>query len=133
MGFRTVIVDPRRAFAKQDRFPGVDQVLQAWPAEAFDELPLTRSTAVVTLTHDPKIDEPALSLALSSPAFYVGALGSRRTQARRRERLKEHGLSDSQLDRLHGPVGIDLGADTPEDIALSIMAQIVAIKNKYRS
>lgn len=133
MGYRTVIVDPRRAFATQERFPAVDRVLQAWPGEAFDAVPLTRSTAVVTLTHDPKIDEPALSLALASSAFFVGALGSRRTQQRRRERLSAAGLSEAQLDRLHGPVGIDLGADTPEDIALSIMAQVVAIKNRKDS
>ncbi len=81
------------------------------------------------LTHDPKIDEPALELALPSQAFYVGALGSKRTQAKRRERLKERGLSEADLDRLHGPVGLDLGADTPDEIALSIMAEIVASRH----
>lgn len=130
MGFRTVIVDPRRAFATDQRFPGVDRLLQTWPGEAFEQYPLNRSTAVVTLTHDPKIDEPALSLALPSPAFYVGALGSSRTQARRRRRLTEAGLSEADLDRLHGPVGIDLGGDTPEEIALSIMAEIVAVSSR---
>lgn len=130
MGYRTVIVDPRRAFATDERFPGVDRLLQAWPGEAFEQYPLNRSTAVVALTHDPKIDEPALSLALPSPAFYVGALGSTRTQARRRQRLIEAGLSKANLDRLHGPVGIDLGGDTPEDIALSIMAEIVAVSSR---
>ncbi len=129
MDMRTVIVDPRRAFATEERFPEVDQLLQAWPAEAFESVPLTASTAVVMLTHDPKIDEPALELALSSPAFYVGALGSKRTQAKRRERLKELGLSEADLDRLHGPVGLDLGADTPDEIALSIMAEIVASRH----
>jgi xanthine dehydrogenase accessory factor len=133
MGYRTVIVDPRRAFARLERFPGVDRVIQAWPEEAFKQFPLNRSTAVVTLTHDPKIDEPALMLALRSEAFYIGALGSRRTQSRRRARLKENGLNEELLDRLHGPVGIELGADTPEDIALSIMAEIVASKNSLRS
>ncbi|MCZ6530955.1 MAG: XdhC family protein [Chloroflexi bacterium] len=129
MDMRTVIVDPRRAFATKDRFPEVDQLLQAWPAKAFESVPLTASTAVVMLTHDPKIDEPALELALSSPAFYVGALGSKRTQAKRRERLKERGLSEVDIDRLHGPVGLELGADTPDEIALSIMAEIVASRH----
>ena len=87
MGMRTVVVDPRRAFATEARFPEVDHLVQAWPAEAFEEFPLSESSAVVMLTHDPKIDEPALALALTSPAFYVGALGSKRTQAKRRERL----------------------------------------------
>jgi xanthine dehydrogenase accessory factor len=129
MGYRTVIVDPRRAFATEARFPAVDRLIPAWPGEAFRELPLTKSTAVVTLSHDPKIDEPALSLALPSAAFYVGALGSRTTQAKRRERLKAQGLADSDLDRLHGPVGLDLSAESPEEIALSIMAQIISTRN----
>ncbi len=129
MGYRTVIVDPRRAFLTEARFPGVDRLIPAWPSEAFKEFPLTKSTAVVTLSHDPKIDEPALSLALPSAAFYVGALGSRTTQAKRRERLREHGLSETDLDRLHGPVGLDLSAESPEEIALSIMAQIVSTRN----
>ncbi len=129
MGYRTVIVDPRRAFATEARFPGVDRLIPAWPGEAFREFPLTKSTAVVTLSHDPKIDEPALTLALPSAAFYVGALGSRTTQAKRLERLKAQGLSDSDLERLHGPVGLELGAESPEEIALSIMAEIVAARN----
>ena len=129
MGYRTVIVDPRRAFATEARFPGVDRLIPKWPGEAFKEFPLTKSTAVVTLSHDPKIDEPALSLALPSAAFYVGALGSQTTQARRRERLREQGLTVADLDRLHGPVGLDLAAESPEEIALSIMAQIVATRN----
>jgi xanthine dehydrogenase accessory factor len=129
MDMRTVIVDPRRAFATEERFPDVDQLIQTWPAEAFAKVPLTATTAVVMLTHDPKIDEPALALALPSPAFYIGALGSKRTQAKRRERLKERGLTEAELDRLHGPVGLNLGADTPDEIALSIMAEIVASRH----
>ncbi len=129
MDMRTVIVDPRRAFATEERFPEVDQLVQSWPADAFEEVPLTATTAVVMLTHDPKIDEPALELALTSPAFYIGALGSKRTQAKRRERLKELGLTEAELDRLHGPVGLELGADTPDEIALSIMAEIVASRH----
>jgi len=129
MDMRTVIVDPRRAFATEERFPDVDQLLQTWPAEAFETVPLTETTAVVMLTHDPKIDQPALELALTSPAFYIGALGSKRTQAKRRERLSERGLTEAELDRLHGPVGLKLGADTPDEIALSIMAEIVATRH----
>ncbi|MFQ5923922.1 MAG: XdhC family protein, partial [Anaerolineales bacterium] len=110
----------------------VNQLLQAWPPEAFESVPLTASTAVVMLTHDPKIDEPALELALPSGAFYVGALGSKRTQAKRRERLKGRGLSEAELDRLHGPVGLEIGADTPDEIALSIMAEIVASRHMDR-
>ncbi|HEY4665750.1 MAG TPA: XdhC family protein, partial [Anaerolineales bacterium] len=106
-----------------------DRLIPAWPGAAFQEFPLTKSTAVVTLSHDPKIDEPALTLALPSAAFYVGALGSRTTQAKRLERLRERGLSEANLDRLHGPVGLDLAAESPEEIALSIMAQIVATRN----
>ncbi len=129
MDMRTVVVDPRRAFATEERFPEVDQLIQTWPAEAFETVPLTETTAVVMLTHDPKIDEPALELALTSPAFYVGALGSKRTQAKRRERLSERGLTEADMDRLHGPVGLELGADTPDEIALSIMAEIVASRH----
>jgi xanthine dehydrogenase accessory factor len=129
MDMRTVIVDPRRAFATEERFPEVDQLIQAWPSEAFETVPLTATTAVVMLTHDPKIDEPALEIALPSPAFYIGALGSKRTQAKRRDRLKELGLTEVELDRLHGPVGLELGADTPNEIALSIMSEIVASRH----
>ena len=129
MDMRTVIVDPRRAFATAERFPEVDQLIQSWPGEAFETVPLTTSTAVVMLTHDPKIDEPALELALPSPAYYVGALGSKRTQAKRRDRLKELGLAEAEIDRLHGPVGLELGADNPDEIALSIMAEIVASRH----
>ena len=106
--------------------PGtVDRLVQAWPDEALAEIGLTRGTAVAMLTHDPKLDDPALKLALPSPAFYVGALGSKTTQAKRRARLLEAGVSEAALDRLYGPIGLDLGASTPEEIALSIMAEIV--------
>lgn len=129
LGYRTVVVDPRSAFGSQERFPEVDRLIQKWPEEAFREIPLTRSTAVAMLTHDPKLDDPALKAALPSPAFYVGALGSRTTQARRRQRLLEEGLTEPQLDRLHGPIGLEIGATTPEEIAISIMAEIVAARN----
>ncbi len=130
LGYRTIVVDPRKAFGSQERFPHVDRLIQAWPDEALADVPLTRTTAVAMLTHDPKLDDPALKLALPSKAFYVGALGSRNTQAKRRQRLLDDGLTAAELDRLHGPIGLDLSARTPEEIALSIMAEIVAVKNK---
>jgi xanthine dehydrogenase accessory factor len=131
LGYRTVVVDPRKAFGNELRFPpgSVDQLVQAWPDEALAEIPLTRGTAVAMLTHDPKLDDPALRLALPSAAFYVGALGSKTTQAKRRQRLLDDGLSAADLDRLHGPIGLPLGAGTPEEIALSIMAEIVKVRN----
>ena len=129
LGYRTVVVDPRSAFGNEERFPNVDQLIQSWPDEAFRQILLTRSTAVAMLTHDPKLDDPALKIVLSSLAFYVGALGSKTTQSKRRQRLLEDGVTEEQLDRLHGPIGLDIGAGTPEEIAMSIMAEIVAARN----
>ena len=129
LGYRTIVVDPRSAFGSQERFPYVDQLIQSWPEEAFQEIPLTRSTAIAMLTHDPKLDDPALKIALPGPAFYVGALGSKTTQAKRRQRLLDEGVTEAQLDRLHGPIGLKIGAGTPEEIAMSIMAEIVAARN----
>ena len=127
--YRTVVIDPRSAFGNEARFPNIDQLIALWPQEAFQEIPITRSTAIAMLTHDPKLDDPALKIALASDAFYVGALGSRTTQAKRRQRLLDEGLSEAQLDRLHGPIGLELGAGTPAEIAMSIMAEIVAVRN----
>jgi xanthine dehydrogenase accessory factor len=129
LGYRTVVVDPRSAFGNEERFPNVDQLISLWPEEAFQQIPITRSTAVATLTHDPKLDDPALRIALPSPAFYVGALGSKTTQSKRRHRLLDDGLTEEQLNRLHGPIGLEIGAGTPEEIAMSIMAEIVAARN----
>jgi xanthine dehydrogenase accessory factor len=129
MGYQTVIVDPRRAFGNTERFDSVDRLIQSWPEEAFTQLELTEDTAVIVLSHDPKIDDPALKLAFASPAFYIGALGSRSTQAKRRERLLEAGISEAQLARLHAPVGLKIGAQTPEEIALSILAEVIAQAN----
>ena len=129
LGYRTVVVDPRSAFGNETRFPHVDQLIQSWPQDAFRQIPLTRSTAVAMLTHDPKLDDPALKIALPSPAFYVGALGSKTTQSKRRQRLLEDGLTEEQVNRLHGPIGLEIGAGTPEEIAMSIMAEIVATRN----
>ncbi len=129
LGYRTIMIDPRKAWGNAERFPHVDQLIQAWPDEAFGEVNVTRSTAIVMLTHDPKLDDPAVKIALSSPAFYAGALGSKSTQAKRRARLLNDGLNESQLSRLHAPIGLDIGAQSPEEIALAIMAQVV---NAYR-
>ena len=130
LGYRTVVVDPRTAFGSEQRFPNVDQLIPLWPQDAFQKIPITSSTAVAMLTHDPKLDDPALTIVLPSQAFYVGALGSKTTQAKRRQRLLDEGLTDEQLNRLHGPIGLEIGAGTPEEIAMSIMAEIVAARNK---
>ena len=121
--YSVTIVDPRQAFATQERFPGV-ALSDDWPDAALRALAPDARTAVVVLTHDPKLDDPALSVALRSPAFYVGALGSRKTHAARLERLRAHGLSDAELARIHAPVGLDVGARSPAEIAVSILAQV---------
>lgn len=127
LGYGVTVADPRRAFATDERFPGVT-VSTAWPDEAMDALRPDSRTAVVTLTHDPKLDDPALDRALRSQSFYIGALGSRKTHAARLGRLRELGHDDSALARIRGPVGLDLGAVTAGEIALSILAQIVAVR-----
>lgn len=126
-GFAVTVVDPRRSFASDERFPNVT-ISGDWPDEALDALRPDARTAVVTLTHDPKLDDPALDRALKSPAFYIGALGSRRTHGARLERLRELGHSDEALARIHGPVGLDIAAITAPEIALAIMAEIVATR-----
>ena len=124
-GFAVTIVDPRRAFATEARFPGQTLVV-SWPDAAIAELAPDARTAVVTLTHDPKLDDPALIAALGSPAFYIGCLGSKKTHGARRVRLGEQGAGAAALDRLHGPVGLSIGARTPAEIAVSVLAQIIA-------
>lgn len=126
-GYAVTVVDPRRAFASDARFPGV-AVNGDWPDEALTALRPDPRTAIVTLTHDPKLDDPALLVALRSPAFYVGSLGSRKTHAKRLDRLREQGLGEAELARIHGPVGLSLGAVSPAEIAVSILAQIVAAR-----
>lgn len=125
-GFAVTVIDPRRAFATAERFPGVTLVTE-WPDEALAARPPDARTAVVTLTHDPKLDDPALAAALRSDAFYAGALGSRRTHAARRERLAEMGFGPDELDRIHGPVGLSIGARAPAEIAVSILAQVIGV------
>lgn len=127
MDFDVTVVDPRRAFATDSRFPGVT-VMQEWADEAFEKMGLDVSTAVVTLTHDPKLDDPALEYALKSDVFYIGALGSRKTHAKRKERLAAAGITDEQFARVHGPVGLNIGAKSPAEIAVSILGQIVEVK-----
>jgi xanthine dehydrogenase accessory factor len=127
LGYRTIVIDPRRAFGSEERFSHVDRLIQAWPDKAFEQLRVTSSTAVASLTHDPKIDDPALKLALESPAFYVGALGSRKTHSRRRGRLIAAGVPEADVDRIRGPIGLDIGAQTPEEIGLAIMAEITSV------
>ncbi len=129
MGYRVTVIDPRAAFASPTRFPGVDALIVDWPLRALAGIPITQTTAIVALTHDPKIADPALEAALASPAFYIGALGSARTHAARLERLAARGLAPEVLARIHGPIGLDLGAHDPAEIAVAIMAQIVAVRN----
>jgi xanthine dehydrogenase accessory factor len=119
------VVDPRSAFATEERFPGV-VLSQEWPDEALAAKPLGPRSAIVALTHDPKLDDPALTSALKSEAFYIGALGSRTTHAKRLERLKAHGFSDSELGRIRGPIGLDIGARSPAEIAIAILGQMTA-------
>jgi xanthine dehydrogenase accessory factor len=123
LGYDVTIVDPRTAFASPERFPDV-KIVAEWPDVALPPLHVDRYTAFVALTHDPKIDDPALFHALSRDCFYIGALGSRKTHARRVERLKAQGLSDTTIARIHAPIGLDIGAVSPAEIAVSIVAQI---------
>jgi xanthine dehydrogenase accessory factor len=125
--FDVTVVDPRGAWATANRFPGV-KVIQDWADEAFQAMGLDVSTAVVTLTHDPKLDDPALEAALKSDVFYIGALGSRRTHAKRKERLAEVGITEEHFARVHGPIGLNIGAKSPAEIAVSILGQIIEVR-----
>jgi xanthine dehydrogenase accessory factor len=127
-GYAVSVVDPRRSFASDARFPDLDLSTE-WPDEAMARLKPDGRTAVVTLTHDPKLDDPALASALASDAFYIGALGSRKTHAARLARLKEAGMTDTQLARIHGPVGLAIGAVSPAEIAVSILAQVTQARH----
>src|SRR5690606_5961800 len=122
-GYAVTVVDPRAAFLRPERFPGV-QLVNEWPQQAFATLQPDARTAVVLLTHDPKIDDPALLAVLDSPAFYIGALGSTRTHAKRLQRLKEAGVDEAAQARIHGPAGLSIGARTPAEIAISVLAQV---------
>jgi xanthine dehydrogenase accessory factor len=129
-GWRPYVIDPRGFFARPDRFPAAEEVVAAWPEEALARIGgLDRATYVATLTHDPKLDDAAVGLALRSDARYIGAMGSRKANAARTERLLEAGFGEADLERISMPIGLDLGAITPEETALSIMAEISAVRN----
>ena len=129
-GWRPYVVDPRGRFATRERFPDAEEIVVAWPEEAFARIGgIDRATYIAVLTHDPKLDDAALELAVRSDAAYIGAMGSRRAQEKRRERLVEKGLTDEELARIAAPIGLDLGGLTAEETALSIMAEVVAVRN----
>jgi len=130
LGYAVTVVDPRRAFATEERLGAKVAISGDWPDEAMTALAPDTRTAVVTLTHDPKLDDPALEVALRSPAFYIGCLGSRKTHAKRLERLREAGLTEAELERIQAPVGLDIGAITAAEIAVSILAQIVEARRR---
>jgi xanthine dehydrogenase accessory factor len=127
-GYEVIVVDPRRAFATAERFPGLT-LRHDWPDEALDAIRLDGSSAVVTLTHDPKLDDPALDRALRSNAFYIGSLGSKKTHAARLQRLSEAGFDGAALARIHGPAGLAIGAKSPAEIAVSVLAQLTAARH----
>ena len=123
-GFEVSLVDPRQAFASEARFPGI-RLINEWPDKALESLRIDQRSAIITLSHDPKLDDPALEIALKSNAFYIGSLGSRRTHAARLQRLGEKGFSEEQQARIQGPIGLDIGARSTAEIAISIMAQVI--------
>tara|TARA_Y100000590_G_C15502626_1_gene932228 strand:+ start:124 stop:804 length:681 start_codon:yes stop_codon:yes gene_type:complete len=125
LNFEILIIDPRGYFASKQRFPDI-KIINKWPKEAFSEIKTNQNTALIALTHDPKIDDPALQYALRNNFFYIGALGSKKTHANRCERLKESGFTDEQTNRIFGPIGIKLGGRSAPEIALSIIAQLVS-------
>jgi xanthine dehydrogenase accessory factor len=133
LGFRVTLIDPRDAFATDERFPDVDCVSHAYPDKALAQIGIDPGTYIAVLTHDPKIDDPALKAALAAKPAYIGVLSSKRTHEKRVERLTEAGIPASELARLHTPIGLPIGASTPEEIALAVMAEIVTVKNKKRS
>jgi len=129
LGFRTTVVDPRSAFATPQRFSHADELIVKWPQEALSATDFNEGTYLVALSHDEKLDNPALKLALESPCRYIGALGSRKTHARRVASLKKTGITDEQLSRIHAPIGLNLGGRRPAEIAVAIVGQIIAIRN----
>jgi xanthine dehydrogenase accessory factor len=128
LGWRTICVDPRAAFATRERIPHADELMVEWPDDALERIAPDRNTAVVVLTHDEKFDLPALKAALRTTAFYVGAIGSRKTQAKRRGRLLEEGLTEAEVAQISGPSGLDIGAHTPAEQAFSILSEALAVR-----
>lgn len=129
LGFRTTVIDARAQFLTSERFAHADRIIESWPDEGLNQLNLHPGVAAICLAHDPKFEDPAMQVLLRSDVGYIGAVGSRTTSAERRERLKASGFTDADLDRIHGPVGLNIGAKTPEEIALSIMAEIIAVRH----
>ena len=129
LGWRTAVIDPRGSFATAERLPSADELVVDWPDEGYDAISLVPEDHVVILTHDPKLDDPAITAAVKRGAGYIGALGSRRTQEKRRARLLAAGLTDEQLDAVSGPVGLDIGAHTPEETAVAILGEIIAVRS----
>ncbi len=125
-GYHVTVDDPRTAFATEERFPNVDIVAE-WPDDALKALALDHRTAVVTLTHDPKLDDPALEVAIRSPSFYIGSLGSKKTHGNRLDRLAEAGFTEAECARIHGPVGLNIKAKSPSEIAVSVLAQVTGV------
>ena len=130
LGFRVVVCDARGRFATPDRFPDVDELILGWPNEVLPRLELDEFSFVVVVTHDAKLDNPALQAALASPAPYVGALGSKKTHARRLKALREAGVDEAALDRIHSPIGLEIGASSPQEIALATLSEVVAVRNR---
>ena len=128
-GYEVIIIDPRAAFANTQRFPDI-KIINEWPEVALNELGIDNRTAVATLTHDPKLDDSALNAALKSKAFYIGSLGSKKTHKARVQRLKIANFSDDEINRIHGPIGLAIGAKSPQEIAISIISEIITIRNK---
>ena len=129
LGFRVVLIDPRKAFATRERFPDVEVISHQYPDKALAEIGVTSESYVAILTHDPKIDDPALKATLPSSARYIGVLSSKRTHQKRIERLTQEGVDAQLFERIHTPIGLEIGAKTPEEIALCIMAEIIAVRN----
>ena len=129
LGFTIVVADARATLATRERFPTVDKLLVAWPDDAYAQLPISPSTAIVILTHDPKFDEPAILGAMRTSAGYIGAVGSRKTNVDRRQRLLDAGATDADLNRLYGPIGLNIGGSSPEEMAISILGEIIAVRN----
>jgi xanthine dehydrogenase accessory factor len=129
LNYRVVVVDARAAFATRERFPHADEVIVEWPDTYLEKTDLNPSTSIAVLTHDAKFDEPSLKVVLSHEVGYVGAIGSRKTGSERNERLRKQGLSEEQIQRIHGPIGLNLGGTSPEEMALAIMAEIVAVRH----
>lgn len=128
LGYRLTLIDPRSAFCTAERFPDADELIVAWPDDGLGRLQIDRSAYIVILTHDPKFDHPALVTSLRSPARYIGIIGSRRTNEARFQRLREEGLSEVEIARIHAPIGLDIGATTAEETALAILAQVTAVR-----